>query len=518
MRIHSLGHTECLIEIPTPEKTVHILLDAWLSAYSVADLMERTPRISIDWATFPRIDLVYISHAHLDHLDPYFLSVLYSQQSPILLIAETISYVIPTLKTFLPNAQIEVLKPSIPYSFQGAKLTGLTFANDELTNEEDVMSLFVEHGDTALYFEIDTIPPEDPEEQKKLHALFTKKPYKHRLYVASRNELEGNLSILDLPPAKRKSYEKQYRSTRKEWMEWQYAKFESWEAEYRDIRDLSGFSLACIGQGMCFPTSVSAELASTRILPLDEIAEIERSIARRYRKKFDIFALSTGKMLDLQSEKILFAPSSLLQKDSTGWTKNTMRYSPLPASSIDHAISFERADSPLSKDVRDRNTQESSILDALNTKFLPTKLADTFDHLKNIVLKNPDHAYRIEVRFWTQAPFESRFYIWNFWQSTFLREFPEEQKRVDERYFANDLDDFLSGKQELYCNFLHRLDPKMSYRLWTVLGNTFLNNDLVIQKLTHHFMRIKNGADDASFVLEFYHQNIQLQNSHSTQS
>lgn len=295
MHIYSLGHTQCLIEIPTSGNTLRILVDGWLSDYAVSDLMERSPRITINWANLPKIDIVYISHSHMDHIDPYFLNELYKHQSPTLLLAETLAYIVPTLQKYLPSTKIELLKQLKPYEISGAKITGLIFENPEVGNEEDVMSLFVEHGNSCIYLEIDTLPPEDPTEQDKLWALFNKKPYKNRLYVSSRNELEGNLSILDIAPAKRKNYEKQYRATRKEWIEWQYEKFEAEAVEYRDIRDLPGFYLALIGQGMQCPESISPELACTKIFPLDEIAEIERASARRFHKKFEVTALTAGK-------------------------------------------------------------------------------------------------------------------------------------------------------------------------------------------------------------------------------
>ncbi len=246
LQIHSLGHTECLIEASGKSRTVRILLDAWLSGFSVADLMERSPKITIDWNVFPKIDVVYISHSHLDHLDPYFLSELFAHQSPTLLLAETLAHTIPVIQKYFPNTKIEILKQLTSYEIDGIKLTGLIFENEEIGNEEDVMSLFVEDENACAYFEIDTIPPEDPAEQKKLAALFNKKPFKQRLYISSRNELEGNLSILDIAPEKRKNYEKQYRATRKEWIEWQYEKFEVEAVEYPDIRDLTGFTLALI--------------------------------------------------------------------------------------------------------------------------------------------------------------------------------------------------------------------------------------------------------------------------------
>lgn len=60
---------------------------------------------------------------------------------------------------------------------------------------------------------------------------------------------------------------------------------------------------------------------------------------------------------------------------------------------------------------------------------------------------------------------------------------------LDELYFLCDILDFLEGKQELYSNFWHKLEPNMQYRLWTCLGANFCNNDIVLMKYIFHFER-----------------------------
>jgi hypothetical protein len=64
---------------------------------------------------------------------------------------------------------------------------------------------------------------------------------------------------------------------------------------------------------------------------------------------------------------------------------------------------------------------------------------------------------------------------------------------IDEDYWLDDVLDFLDGKQDLYSNFWHKLDPKRIYRLWTCLGANFCNNDLVLNKYRLHFERSKRG-------------------------
>jgi hypothetical protein len=75
---------------------------------------------------------------------------------------------------------------------------------------------------------------------------------------------------------------------------------------------------------------------------------------------------------------------------------------------------------------------------------------------------------------------------------------------VQETYYANDLTDFLDGSVELYCNFIQELDPEKSYRLWNVLGSTFLNHDIVQKKYRYHFEKARNGLSAESHVMKMF--------------
>ena len=72
--------------------------------------------------------------------------------------------------------------------------------------------------------------------------------------------------------------------------------------------------------------------------------------------------------------------------------------------------------------------------------------------------------------------------------------------RVDEDYWLSDLLDFLDGRQELYSNFWHTLDPKRIYRLWTCLGADYMNNSLVLEKYRLHFERASRGETANEWV------------------
>ena len=165
----------------------------------------------------------------------------------------------------------------------------------------------------------------------------------------------------------------------------------------------------------------------------------------------------------------------------------------------------KRAFKPLRNEERDVARQEKLVLGLLNGRFLPTKLADPDDNLKNIVLKNDDRTYRVLVRFGTAENFVAKTFVWNFSKIGFVLEGEVSGNvRFDEDYWGNDLEDFFEGTQELYSNFLHKLDAGKGYRLWTVLGNDFLNHDLVQKKYAFHFERVARGGTPKEFVLSAY--------------
>ncbi len=78
--------------------------------------------------------------------------------------------------------------------------------------------------------------------------------------------------------------------------------------------------------------------------------------------------------------------------------------------------------------------------------------------------------------------------------------------RMDESYWLEDILDFLEGKQDLYSNFWHKLEPKTIYRLWTCLGANFSNHDLVTKKYRLHFENALHSGTPTKFVESIYKQ------------
>lgn len=262
--------------------------DSWLTRYGIGDFMERNPPVEIDWTKFPKIDSVFVSHSHADHLDPYFLSELASRYDYELLLPETLEYLVPVFSAYLTNVRITILRNLEPYAVRpGIKVTGLVFENDTVGNEEDVMTLKVEDGTDCVYLEVDTLPPEIPEEREKLQNFLTAKNYKTVCYVATRNELEGNLKIHDITvPNERKKFAKQYVEDRTEWMEWQYAMYDEYDLGFEDFTRVPGFCRLFTGQGLRYPSEINADLAGVNLLPLSKILEIEKSLAKKYDRDF----------------------------------------------------------------------------------------------------------------------------------------------------------------------------------------------------------------------------------------
>ena len=170
---------------------------------------------------------MYISHAHCDHFDPYSLLQIYSIANPLLLLPETLLYLRPLLVEYIPHIQIQILRNKEMFRFHGIEITAAAFDQDYVTNEDDVLTLMLANEEEILFAEIDIAPPDTLETNTYLYKVFTKRAYKTIAYIASRNELEGNLKILDYNTSvEREKFRASYLHERKEEIEWGYAKWE----------------------------------------------------------------------------------------------------------------------------------------------------------------------------------------------------------------------------------------------------------------------------------------------------
>lgn len=225
--------------------------------------MERGTHVVLDSESLQSINYIYISHAHTDHLDPYTLMEIYKYANPPLILPVTLRYLESLFREYIPSIEIIWLENQRTVTLSGIEVTGVLFESDEITNEDDVMCIVLASEHELLFAEIDTLPPDTIEANRILAKIFNKREYATRAYIASRNELEGNLKILDLDtPRARENFRREYVASRREVIEWGYEQWQYEESEsYENIFLLSGFVRGFIGQGIVYPRSISPALA-----------------------------------------------------------------------------------------------------------------------------------------------------------------------------------------------------------------------------------------------------------------
>ena len=250
MIITPLGHTEFLVDIANKKwENVRILVDTWLSDYVIGDLLERTVQVRLDPEKLKTIDAIYISHAHSDHLDVYTLIDIYKYASPILILPFTLRYLESLFQEFLPDAPIQWLSHREIFLLKGVEIVGYMWSNPEISNEDDVMMIAISNDRELVFAEIDTIPDLYHEwVQKSLYSVFTHKEYDTRLYLMSRNYLEGQIPLYDLLPNKRKAFCEKYIADQKEDILASYERYEYEEyAHFPNLFTLRGFVRWFIG-------------------------------------------------------------------------------------------------------------------------------------------------------------------------------------------------------------------------------------------------------------------------------
>ncbi len=490
MIITSLGHTQFLVDINNSQnESVKVLIDSWISDYVLGDLMERSVKIIPDYQAISGLDAIYISHSHSDHFDPYALIKIFDknfEKTPILLLPYTLEYLVPLIREYLGDIKIEILFPNKNFIINGITIAGHIFSQNYITNEDDVMMISIHNDREMMFAEIDTLPEEDNfEVQKNLYNILTKKKFDSVLYIASRNEMEGQIPLFDKPAEKRKNFRSEYIHERKAQMRYSYEKFayEDFE-DFPNIFTIPNFCRGFIGQGITYPSLVDEKLGLASIFPLDEIASIESDYAAQYDYNFPQKALNPGRQYRIENGNI-----------ETG-----RKDCPIGKLVISHTHNNEFAgarkcaDFPLLKDfplTKNESEYEKLTLDILNHRFLPYWSASSVASLRDGLLQN-NGQYTILFLNNDKSP---KFAF----QFSFAKQFFEKistenisTKNADETYFHRDFIDFIEGRQELYSNFWHTLEPKKKYRLWTCLGANFMNHDLIIAKYRFHFERAKS--------------------------
>ncbi|MDD2907008.1 MAG: MBL fold metallo-hydrolase [Candidatus Gracilibacteria bacterium] len=496
MRIDYLGHSEFLVNIKNNiNETIKILSDSWLSDFVAGDMMARNPRIKVDYDKLGNIDAIFLSHSHLDHIDPYTLIEIFEklEKKPDIIIAETLAFLVPLFNKYLNNPNIIILENEQTIKYKGLEITGLIYKNAFITNEDDVMTLFIENETEILYTDVDTEPGSNYEALEFIYAKLSSKKYKQVVYLATRNELEGNLKLVDAKNVKeRQKIDSEYKKYRTEEIEWEYAKF--MEEEINSFYEVPNLIKIFIGQGIVFPREINDELFGLNTMKLEYVKNLEEKYAKKagYQLNFDF--LTGGESYEIEDSKAK-------KIGKIEYLKNVELIN--VAQDLDIGVYRKLKFAPLQNEKRDIESQKEIIISLINNRFFPYALANLEMPLKDIILESPEKKYSIKVRYGTKEDFETVYYVFDFSKFRFEEE-KLENDFFNEDYWANDLEDFYNGTQELYSNFLHKLDENKGYRLWTYLGSNFLNNDLLYKKFDFHFKKAINKESINEYVLNFY--------------
>jgi len=506
MRIHSLGHSCFLVEIAgnRPEP-VRILADPWLGDHVVGDLCGRFPRIRIDWERLPAIDAVYISHSHTDHLDPYSLIQLRESlaEPPLLLLPASLRYLEPLFEEHLGGWPRHFLGEDEPIDLDGVEVSALFNLETRATNEDDVMVLVVRSGSEVLVSESDALLPfSDPEARECIASLFLEVgdgegdgDAPSRVFLTTRNELAATMaSLRALSPEER-------RAAASESAEGTLAEIDSIFApaggEVEAPWDLPGMVRLIIGQGIAWPQQIDPDW--NRVLfpiSLGDRAAFERQVAASCGYDLPIEALHGGESVRIEG--------GVVRRGKVPWLETLdreeeRRFDP----SLDLYESVLPV-APLRDGERDTAAQRTRILEVLNTRFLPWWIGARNPPVEHLLARG-EGEYRIRVRFGPARDPVIEDFVAGFERLRFAPAEPTgDPQRIDEEYWANDLEDYLDGLADDFSTFCRRPPGGHATRLWDSLGMPYLNDDLVARKHAHHFRRAERGLSAEEWVLAFW--------------
>jgi hypothetical protein len=463
----------------------------------------------------------------------------WNPQKPILILPFTLRYLESIISEYLPSARVKWLGNRETLNLKWIEITWYMWPNPEITNEDDVMMIAISSYRELVFAEIDTISdPYDEEVQKSLYKVFTRKNYETACYIASRNCLEWLIPYYDLTENRREAYRAKYIADQKEGILANYEKYDYEEyAHFSNLYTLPGFIRGYVGQGIAYPRSLSEELYALSIFPLDEIASIESDYARNAGYEFSQKALLAGRQYKLENGTI----EQGRKECPIGILDNELQ-------TVDNRSESRRQSEriyaswplfPWGLSIAEIEEGKVKILEILNSRFLSYWSASPVASLRDVLIKN-DGVYRISFSVSVSVipglrPLHSEtkhgstlgvsrnlegknessitgFLPTQEWQKqqiiyeystarTWFIEVPyADGMKIDEDYWILDLIDFLEGRQEMYSSFWHRLDPKKIYRLWTCLGTTYMNHDLVAKKYRLHFERAREWFTSKEFV------------------
>jgi len=476
--------------------------------------MQRNPIINIDYEKLENIDAVFISHSHMDHLDPYALIQIFSKlkDKPLLLLPETLEDFEYLLKSNL-GCEVKILKNKETFEFKWINIQWIIFPDFMNTNEADVMTLAVWNDEEIVFSEIDMVPVDSEEWIAYIYNLFTQKDFKTRLYLSTRNELEWNLTIIDLLPEQREEFAQEYKETRV-WEIYQhynnvFALEEEWVSA--NLYVLPGFVKWFVGQWIIFPAKeFGCDALKLQIMSLEENAKLEKSISEDFGLDFPAYALNqveeTWKCEKKWLWRYIFENGDLQKVEKIPYLEWTY-YKQKQDLNCDCKRELKNKPIlPINWEFKKDNVNidwviKDFILDYVNNKFLPYQLWRMDANLKNLTLET-NGEYIININSYENKKIINKWhYKFTLWHPYFVYN-EGKAENYNETYFIEDLYNFTQWKIELYSNFWQYLEEGTNIYLWECLWANFLNNNIVYSKFRIHFELAKKWINPEKFVLE----------------
>ena len=495
MKLQALGHSCFIAEMDRIDGgRFRLLADPWLDDHVIGDVGGRFPRVRADWSELGPVDVVWISHAHTDHLCPYSLIKLHEELSPApqLLLPISLAYLREIFTEYLPDWPITFIEQEVPLNLGGIEAQAFFNLAAEGSNEDDCMILLLSNGREALLSEADALlPNEDPEVRDLVAQILGEAGPEQRVFLTTRNELEASMASIDAQTHhERMEAVAQQREQLAIHAESQMAANGSENCAWTT----PGTVRLIIGQGIGMPHEIPEAWNQVMFpLSLADRARFEQETAHREGMPVTVSAVQAGEALTIEGGKIA-------QRDAVAGLQllDTEADRAFDGDS-DLVANFPVA--PLREGSRDTAAQHEAIIEALNQRYLPFLVGQRQPPVEHR-LSSQHGEFRIRIRYGDSREWKPRDYVATFAQLQFCE--AEVDAVPTEEYWANDLDDYFQGTADDFTTFCRTFPGGIHHQFWDCLGMPFLNNDLVEKKIRHHFEQAKAGKSAADYVLPLW--------------
>lgn len=494
MQITALGHSCVLLDFHHDHGGhTRILVDPWLTDHATGDAMGRFPRLRFEIEALGRVDAVFLSHAHCDHLDPYTLVRLWRELAdpPVLLLPVSLAFLVPIFEAHLDPLDLRLIAPHEPLPFGGVELVGVYDVGLEPNNEDDVMVLVVCHGAERVLVEVDArLSLEHPGFRAYLHDLLCGPDVASAVFLTTENELTGTLDGRACATPEHRQAVADYALDEM---------VASVEALYHPVDDddlwASDRLIRLIhGQGLAAPHELDPRWQHVLFpVRIDDRVRVERAVAGGHGHRHTIDRLTDGHTHTIEAGRVVArSPAEGLElldhEDQRTYEPESDYVPDLPCA-------------PVRADARDIDAQRARIRALLDHRFGPYLHGVRRPPVLHL-LAAYGGTYRIRVHYGSGSTAQTWDYALGFAAPVFTESLPDDDPQ--EEYWANDLDDFLDGRCDEFTGFCRTQLPAEAMRLWTHLATPLLHADLVAKRVALHFDRASQGLGPGDYVLPLY--------------